>query len=347
MKLRLKQELFWELHDDVITVFSSNTDLKREIIVEKPKEFFDFLNYMKEPKTKHELLHFKDLSTSEIESILDFLLNKKYVEPELDLPDYETRFLRYVSTYPNVNLSDLYSNVKSKKILILGLGTGGSYQIEVLHKIGLRNFTLVDGDKVEAENLAAQNYTMTDVGQYKTNALKKHYNDKEINIEVFTKYLSGYKELEKLTDLSSYDYIINCCDDKKFTLDLLSNLFEAYPNSKVILNGYTVLRQVSFLVTKDTYKKNVFELKRYLDKNISQNNIAINSGSIFNAFFLAFSVGKIIFDDIFDVAVTDYAYLDLLENNFFIGNSFEWNEYKGFRDQKNKVNNQVKKRSND
>ncbi|MBS1816990.1 MAG: ThiF family adenylyltransferase [Acidobacteria bacterium] len=59
-----------------------------------------------------------------------------------------------------------------KRVLVVGLGSGGSYVTNVLCRAGVGEFVLVDGDSVEPENLARTTYEAADIGQSKAVALK-------------------------------------------------------------------------------------------------------------------------------------------------------------------------------
>lgn len=59
------------------------------------------------------------------------------------------------------------------RIHIIGCGSVGSTLAENLARFGLTNFNLWDFDKVEPHNLVNQMFTEDDVGQYKTDAVKK------------------------------------------------------------------------------------------------------------------------------------------------------------------------------
>lgn len=62
-------------------------------------------------------------------------------------------------------------------ILIIGVGTATSYVLEILSKLGIKKFTLIDGDQVEKRNLEAQNYSNDDIGNYKVRSLEKNMED--------------------------------------------------------------------------------------------------------------------------------------------------------------------------
>ncbi len=68
---------------------------------------------------------------------------------------------------------DLFDPVKfgNKKVNIIGCGAVGSYVTYLLSKIGVRNLTLWDFDKVQSHNTNCQTFGVSDIGKYKAEAL--------------------------------------------------------------------------------------------------------------------------------------------------------------------------------
>ncbi|WP_158592808.1 MULTISPECIES: ThiF family adenylyltransferase [unclassified Lactobacillus] len=323
-KLKLKTELYWRLHDDSVSVFTNNSDLQKRIYVSNPQKLFSVLKFLETPKSKIDLYNnFPECSHKYIDKIINFLKLKHYVYIDSDVDTKFSRLKSFVSTIPETDFDSYIPKLNSIKILILGIGTGGSFQLEVLKRIGIRNFTVIDKDKVESKNLCAQNFEVNDVGKYKVDVLKQKLQDTTTCIKVKKEFLTSYDNLASIVNLNDYDYIIDTMDDKKVNLQIISRLFLDYPNQKLILNGYLVQKQMSYLVDKNNYATFLEEINELFSEINTKNEISSNSGSIFNAMFMALSIGKIIFDDIFQVRLTNYAYADFFINDYFIGNSWE------------------------
>ena len=62
--------------------------------------------------------------------------------------------------------------IKNTRILLGGAGIG-SVIAECALRFGFENITIIDGDKVEKSNLNRQNYTESDLGNYKVDCLTK------------------------------------------------------------------------------------------------------------------------------------------------------------------------------
>ncbi|MDR1582662.1 MAG: ThiF family adenylyltransferase [Prevotellaceae bacterium] len=77
--------------------------------------------------------------------------------------------------------SELYSRsqgllevgaLEKKRVLIVGLGSGGSQVAVELAKAGVGNFTLVDFDRIELHNIARHICGVNELGRLKTNAVR-------------------------------------------------------------------------------------------------------------------------------------------------------------------------------
>lgn len=338
-QIALKKELYWKLHKDGITVYSYNADLQKRIYVKKPETVFLILKHLDKPTTIDNLYKsLPNVSRELIQEVIDFLINKNYLYTNFDISPKYDRLKHFVSTIPNTDLKDYKSKLDGINVLVLGTGTGGSFQLEVLKRLGIKKFTLIDKDKVEAKNLCAQNYQETDIGRYKVDVLKEKLSDSTTQIKVLKQYVHSYSELRRLVDLNSFNYIIDTMDDKAVNLQILHHIFKDYSETKLILNGYLVQKQMSYIVTQENYKNFLLEVDDLFSTIDPAKEIADNSGSIFNALFMSISVGKMLFDDIFSIRQTDYAYADFFMNDYFIGNNWEYNLYKTFSSTKKSLN---------
>lgn len=115
--------------------------------------------------------------------------------------------LEYLIGNDNVEL------LKTKKVLIVGLGGVGGFAVEALVRSGIGNITLVDYDTIDITNLNRQIIALhSTIGLKKTTAFKERILNinKDCNITILDLFLdsSNYKEI--ITD--DYDFIIDCCD---------------------------------------------------------------------------------------------------------------------------------------
>ncbi|MCV3457102.1 HesA/MoeB/ThiF family protein [Campylobacter sp. CNRCH_2016_0050h] len=113
------------------------------------------------------------------------------------------------STGEVINILDL---LEKKPVFIVGLGGVGSWVVDILARSGIRNFILVDNDKVELSNLHRQDFfTENDVGKFKIDCIEK----KLQNISKFINCKKYYKALDDSFFDDFYDSFccaINCAD---------------------------------------------------------------------------------------------------------------------------------------
>ena len=130
-----------------------------------------------------------------------------------------------------INETEL-NNIKSKKVLVVGLGGVGSITCEALVRSGIHNIDLIDFDKYEESNLNRQLYSLNStIGKYKTEVAKERLLDinKDININIYTKKLD--EDLLNKLD-TNYDYIVDAIDDVKAKILLIK--FAIKNNIKII-----------------------------------------------------------------------------------------------------------------
>lgn len=113
-------------------------------------------------------------------------------------------------------------DIKSKKVLIIGLGGVGSYAVEALIRSGIENFIIVDNDIIDLTNLNRQLMTnINNVGLYKTDEIEKRMLSINPNCKVIK--INKFITLENINTLFKYnvDYVIDACDTTKVKLELI------------------------------------------------------------------------------------------------------------------------------
>ncbi len=113
-----------------------------------------------------------------------------------------------------------FNNIKTKKILLVGVGGVGGFVLESLVRSGISNIIIYDKDKIELSNLNRQIIANnTNIGKFKIDEAIKHA--KQINNQI---KIIGYKEnisSTNINQLGNYDYIIDACDDVKAKILLI------------------------------------------------------------------------------------------------------------------------------
>lgn len=110
---------------------------------------------------------------------------------------------------------DILSNVN---IAIVGLGGIGSPLAVMLAKMGVKNLSFYDFDKIEVHNLPRIfGATKKSIGKYKVDIVKKHIKSFSDDIKIKT----YYKGIDTQTDLSMHDVVFGCLDNHT-TRDILN-----------------------------------------------------------------------------------------------------------------------------
>lgn len=102
-------------------------------------------------------------------------------------------------------------SIQNKTVMVVGLGAVGSWVVDSLARIGIKQFILVDDDKVDLSNLHRQNYFFNDIGKYKVdcieNNLKAISNDAKC-LKIYEKISEDFFDRHSI----SSDLVINCAD---------------------------------------------------------------------------------------------------------------------------------------
>ncbi len=113
--------------------------------------------------------------------------------------------------------------LKSKKVLVIGVGGVGGFTCEALARAGIGQIDIVDKDKVDVTNINRQIIaTHNTVGLNKVDVMKERMSS--INPEIVC---NGYNmfylpEFAEDLDFSKYDYIVDAVDNVTAKLDIIS-----------------------------------------------------------------------------------------------------------------------------
>lgn len=103
--------------------------------------------------------------------------------------------------------------LKTKKVLVLGLGGVGGYVVESLIRSGIEDIIIIDNDIIDITNLNRQIIaTMENLGKYKTEEFKKRI--KMINPNCKVKTINEFITKDNINKLfkEKIDYLIDACD---------------------------------------------------------------------------------------------------------------------------------------
>ncbi len=105
--------------------------------------------------------------------------------------------------------------LRTKKVVVFGLGGVGSFVVEALARVGIENFVIIDNDTIVSSNLNRQLFALhSTIGILKTKCAKKRM--LEINPNLFVKEYPIFFEAataDQLDDeISTCDYIVDAID---------------------------------------------------------------------------------------------------------------------------------------
>lgn len=164
-------------------------------------------------------------------------------------------------------------NLKTKKIILFGLGGVGSYVAEILVRAGINNLTIVDFDKVDITNINRQLIALhSTIGKLKTEVMKCRLLD--INNELNLKALALKIDENNIKEfhLEEYDYVIDAIDDVKAKIAII---VEAKKYAKKIISSMGTgnkLDPTKFKIT-DISKTEMCPLARVMRKKLKELNI--------------------------------------------------------------------------
>ncbi|MBQ3018289.1 MAG: tRNA threonylcarbamoyladenosine dehydratase [Clostridia bacterium] len=103
--------------------------------------------------------------------------------------------------------------LKSKKVIVIGIGGVGGYTCEALARTGVGQIDLVDSDVVSLSNINRQIIALhSTVGQKKIDAMKERINDINSDIVVNTYDMFVTENNLSTLNLSKYDYVVDAID---------------------------------------------------------------------------------------------------------------------------------------
>ncbi len=118
-------------------------------------------------------------------------------------------------------VGDKINDIKSKKVLVIGVGGVGSYTVESLVRSGISNITIIDNDVIDITNLNRQLMTTHDnIGLSKVEVLEKRI--KSINPDCIVNAINTFVDDSNIDSIiTDYDYVVDACDTVKTKLSII------------------------------------------------------------------------------------------------------------------------------
>ena len=118
-------------------------------------------------------------------------------------------------------VGDKINDIKSKKVLVIGVGGVGSYTVESLVRSSISNITIIDNDIIDITNLNRQLMTTLDnIGLSKVEVLEKRI--KSINPDCIVNAINTFVDDSNIDSIiTDYDYVVDACDTVKTKLSII------------------------------------------------------------------------------------------------------------------------------
>ena len=114
------------------------------------------------------------------------------------------------------------AKIKEARVAIFGIGGVGGYALEALARAGVKEFLLVDSDRVCESNINRQIIaTEKTLGMYKTEAAKERVLQINSSAKVETREEFFSPENSDSYDLTTFDYVIDAIDSLSSKLALI------------------------------------------------------------------------------------------------------------------------------
>lgn len=149
---------------------------------------------------------------------------------------------------------DLQQKFSLACIAVCGLGGLGSNVAISLARAGVGKLILIDFDKVDISNLHRQQYAVSQLGMYKTDAMKQTLSEIAPYCEIVT-------HTEKITEdnlslIADCDIVCECFDNAECKSILVNGVAEQYPDKYIIsASGMSGLHTGNIIQTKKLGKK--------------------------------------------------------------------------------------------
>ena len=206
--------------DNIIEFFKSNTRSQVRIKVSNDA-IFNIVNSLDGKQNIDDIAKNFSVEKSELYNLINWLLRKGLLdtsEPHSDFDNYNQfrRVIHFIEEYASshIELMEMWNNIQTGKVLIVGLGAVGTWVACNLVQSGIKEIFLQDGDVVEETNLHRQfGYTEKDIGNYKVDVLEKRLKKYNSDILVHKSYdFIADGSLRNHYDKVKLDLIINCAD---------------------------------------------------------------------------------------------------------------------------------------
>ena len=149
---------------------------------------------------------------------------------------------------------ELQQKFTSACVAVCGLGGLGSNVAISLARAGVGKLILIDFDKVDISNLHRQQYAVSQLGMYKTDAMKQTLSEIAPYCEIVT-HTEKIRE-DNLSLIADCDIVCECFDNAECKSMLVNGVAEQYPDKYIIsASGMSGLHTGNTIQTKKLGKR--------------------------------------------------------------------------------------------
>ena len=138
----------------------------------------------------------------------------------------------WYSTLEKRHGADLQRKCSSACVAVCGLGGLGSNLAVSLARSGVGTLLLIDFDKVDMSNLHRQQYSVSQLGMCKTDAMKQTLAEIAPYCNVVT-HTVKLKE-DNLSLIADCDVVCECFDNTEYKALLVNEVSEYYPENGIV-----------------------------------------------------------------------------------------------------------------
>lgn len=150
--------------------------------------------------------------------------------------------------------ADLQQKFSSACVAVCGLGGLGSNVANSLARAGVGKLLLTDFDKVDISNLHRQQYAVSQLGMYKTEAMKQTLAEIAPYCEIVTHTVKLTEE--NLSLIADCDIVCECFDNAECKAMLVNGVAERYPEKYIVAaSGMSGLHTGNTIQTKKLGKR--------------------------------------------------------------------------------------------
>ena len=160
----------------------------------------------------------------------------------------------WYSTLEKRHGADLQRKFSSACVAVCGLGGLGSNVAVSLARSGVGTLLLIDFDKVDMSNLHRQQYSVSQLGMCKTDAMKQTLAEIAPYCNVVT-HTVKLKE-DNLSLIADCDVVCECFDNTEYKAMLVNGVSEYYPEKYIVAaSGMSGLHTGNTIQTKKFGKR--------------------------------------------------------------------------------------------